>query len=76
MSIEKVMMLIVGTMVLLSAVLAYYFSPLWLLLTAFIGLNLLISGFTGFCPMVLILRKLGLKHGCAFRGCNEENQLG
>ncbi|KUJ72012.1 DUF2892 domain-containing protein [Thiomicrospira sp. WB1] len=75
MTIEKVMMLIVGTMVLLSAALTYYFSPLWLLLTAFIGLNLLISGVFGFCPMVLILRKLGLKHGCAFRGCSAENQV-
>lgn len=69
MVIEKFMMLMVGTMVLLSAILAYYFSPLWLLLTGFIGLNLLISGFTGFCPMVFFLRKFGLKHGCAFRNC-------
>jgi len=75
MTIEKFMMIMVGTMVLLSAILTYYFTPLWLLLTAFIGINLLISGLTGFCPMVLILRKMGLKHGCAFRGCNSDNQV-
>lgn len=69
MKIEKFMMMMVGSMVLLSAILAYTVSPAWLLLTGFIGLNLLISAFTGFCPMVYILRKFGLKHGCAFKGC-------
>ncbi|MDX1796929.1 MAG: DUF2892 domain-containing protein [Hydrogenovibrio sp.] len=69
MTIEKVMMLIVGTMVLASAALGYYVSATWLLLTAFIGLNLIISALTGFCPMVYFLRKFGLKHGCAFKGC-------
>lgn len=69
MRIEKTMMMIVGAMVLISAILAYSVSATWLLLTAFIGLNLLISAFTGFCPMVYILRKFGLQHGCAFRGC-------
>ncbi|KUJ75240.1 sulfurtransferase [Thiomicrospira sp. XS5] len=69
MVIEKFMMLVVGTMVLLSSILAYAFTPAWLLLTGFIGINLLISGLTGFCPMVYILRKFGLKHGCAFRNC-------
>ena len=69
MKIEKIMMMIVGTMVLVSVALGYYVSATWLLLTAFIGVNLLISAFTGFCPMVSILRKFGLQHGCAFRGC-------
>lgn len=71
MVIEKFMMMMVGTMVLLSAVLAYTVSPLWLLLTGFIGINLLISGLTGFCPMVYLLNKIGMKHGCAFRNCQE-----
>ncbi|BBN59587.1 YgaP family membrane protein [Hydrogenovibrio marinus] len=69
MKIEKIMMMIVGTMILVSVALGYYVSATWLLLTAFIGVNLLISAFTGFCPMATILRKLGLQHGCAFRGC-------
>lgn len=71
MVIEKFMMIMVGTMVLLSVVLAYTVSPLWLLLAGFIGVNLLISGLTGFCPMVYILNKFGMKHGCAFRNCQE-----
>lgn len=69
MKIEKIMMMIVGTMVLVSIGLGYYVSAAWLLLTAFIGINLIISAFTGFCPMVTILRKLGFQHGCVFRGC-------
>ncbi|WP_024851062.1 YgaP family membrane protein [Hydrogenovibrio kuenenii] len=69
MKIEKIMMMVVGTMILVSVGLGFYVSATWLLLTAFIGVNLLISAFTGFCPMVAILRKLGFQHGCAFRGC-------
>jgi len=42
-------------------------SPYWLLLTAFVGLNLLQSAFTGFCPAAMILGKFGVKAGCAFK---------
>ena len=41
-------------------------QPLWLWFTAFIGLNMLQSAFTGFCPAAMIFRKLGLKPGNAF----------
>jgi len=68
MTIEKTVMLVAGTVILASTALAFYVSATWLLLTAFVGLNLLITGFTGFCPMAIILRKLGLKHGSTFRG--------
>ena len=67
MTIEKIVLLVAGTMVLLSTILSVYHSPVWLYLTGFVGANLIFSGITGFCPMVLILRKLGLKHGPAFR---------
>ncbi|WEJ63695.1 YgaP family membrane protein [Thiomicrorhabdus lithotrophica] len=67
MTIEKIVLLVAGTMVLLSTILSVYHSPVWLYLTGFVGANLMFSGLTGFCPMVLILRKLGLKHGPAFR---------
>lgn len=69
MKIEKVVMMVAGTMVLLSVALGYFVSATWLLLTAFVGINLMISALTGFCPMVVILRKIGLKHGCAFKNC-------
>ena len=45
----------------LSVVLAYYVSEYFLLLTAFVGLNLLQSAFTHWCPMMWVLEKLGLK---------------
>ena len=67
MTIEKIVLLVAGTMVLLSTILSVYHTPEWLYLTGFVGANLMFSGITGFCPMVLILRKLGLKHVPAFR---------
>ncbi|MES1168441.1 MAG: DUF2892 domain-containing protein [Oleiharenicola lentus] len=50
---------IAGSVVLLSVALAHFVSPWWLLLTCFVGLNLIQSAFTGFCPPTLVLRKLG-----------------
>ena len=67
MVIEKIVMLMAGTMVIVSTLLAAYHDPAWLFLTGFVGANLLFAGATGFCPMVKILRKFGLKHGCAFK---------
>ena len=55
-----------GFMVLLSVVLTVWVSPLFVWLTVFVGANMLQSAFTGFCPLALILRKVGLKPGCAF----------
>ena len=52
---------IAGLFVIVSTLLAHYHSPYWLLFTAFVGLNLLQSAFTGWCPMMSILRKLGVK---------------
>jgi len=66
MSIDRIVLAFAGTMVLLSLVLAYFFSPYWLLLAAFVGLNLLQSAFTGFCPLAIILRKSGYAPGAAF----------
>lgn len=48
-----------GSMVLVGTLLAWLVSPWWLLLPGFVGLNLLQSAFTGFCPPTLLLRKLG-----------------
>jgi hypothetical protein len=66
MSIDKAVLAFAGFMVLLSLLLAHFVSPLWLWFTAFIGLNMLQSAFTGFCPAAMIFRKLGLKPGNAF----------
>jgi len=66
MSIDKAVLAFAGFMVLLSLLLAHFVSPLWLWFTAFIGLNMLQSAFTGFCPAAMIFRKLGLRPGDAF----------
>ncbi|MCP1336720.1 YgaP family membrane protein [Futiania mangrovi] len=67
MSIDNAVLSFAGFMVLLSAALAYFVDPLWLLLTAFVGLNMLQAGFTGFCPAARIFKAMGLQAGCAFK---------
>jgi len=59
MRIESLVRVLAGTMVLLSVALAHFVSPWWLLLTCFVGLNLVQSAFTGFCPPTILLTKLG-----------------
>ena len=66
MTIDNAVLSFAGFMVLLSLALGYWVSPYWLLLNAFVGLNLLQAGITGFCPAAMILKKIGLKPGCAF----------
>ena len=58
MSTERVVVAFSGIAILLSLVLAYFVSPLWLALAAIIALNLSQSAFTGFCPFEYVLRKL------------------
>jgi hypothetical protein len=67
MNLDKAVVSFAGIMVLLSLVLAEIYGPYWLLLTAFVGLNLLQAGITGFCPAVLLFKKLGVRSGNAFR---------
>ncbi len=57
---EMVIRRFAGTFVLGSLLLAHYHSPNWLWLTAFVGFNLLQSSFTRFCPLELILKRLGV----------------
>lgn len=66
MSIDSAVLRFAGVMVLLSVVLTAYVSPLFVWFTVFIGLNLLQSSFTGFCPAAMVFRALGVKKGCAF----------
>jgi hypothetical protein len=53
--------MVAGSFVLASLVLGCWVSPKWYLFTAFVGLNLLQSAFTNWCPMMIFLRKLGVK---------------
>lgn len=66
MTLDRAVLAFAGVMILLSVVLTVYVSPLWMWFTVFIGLNMLQSAFTGFCPAAAIFRKLGVKTGCAF----------
>lgn len=61
MNVERSVRLLAGVMILASLALAYYVSPYWYLLTAFVGLNLLQSAFTNWCPAMSIFRAMGLK---------------
>lgn len=67
MNIDRAVLAFAGLMVLASLALAHYVSPNWLWLTAFVGLNLIQSSFTGFCPAAMVFRAFGAKQGCAFR---------
>jgi hypothetical protein len=66
MTIDRAVLAFAGCMILLSLALSQIMSPYWLLFTAFVGLNLLQSAFTGFCPAALILKWLGMRPGAAF----------
>lgn len=67
MSIDRVVMAFAGTVILASLALAHFVSPGWLWLTAFVGANLLQAAFTGFCPLALALKRMGVRPGLAFR---------
>ncbi|MGB8327472.1 MAG: DUF2892 domain-containing protein [Steroidobacteraceae bacterium] len=66
MSLDRMVFAFAGAMILVSLALSYLLSPYWLVLAAFVGLNMLQSAFTGFCPLAIILKKLGVHPGAAF----------
>lgn len=66
MSIERWVTRFAGAVVLLSLLLAHLVDANWLWLTAFVGANLLQASFTGFCPLAIVLKRLGMKPGQAF----------
>ncbi|HOM99187.1 MAG TPA: DUF2892 domain-containing protein [Acidobacteriota bacterium] len=61
MTVERYLRLAAGLFVLLSLALGYWVSPWWYLFTAFVGLNLFQSAFTNWCPLMTILKKLGVR---------------
>ena len=61
MTVERALRMMAGLVILLSLALAYWFSHYWLLLTTFVGLNLLQSAFTNWCPAMAIFRAMGMK---------------
>ncbi|MDE1900921.1 MAG: DUF2892 domain-containing protein [Alphaproteobacteria bacterium] len=67
MNIDKAILRFAGIMILVSLGLGQWVSSYWFLSTAFVGLNLLQTSFTGFCPAAIFLKKLGVKPGAAFK---------
>lgn len=61
MKLENYIRIIAGSLVFVTALLGFLINPNWLFVTMFVGLNLFQFGFTGFCPMGIILKKLGVK---------------
>lgn len=63
MTVNRFLRLIAGFFVMLSVALAHFHHPNWLWFTAFVGANLFQSAFTDWCPMMTVLRKVGVKEG-------------
>jgi hypothetical protein len=61
MTIDRYLRMIAGAFVLLTLALGHWVNPNWYLFTAFVGLNLFQSAFTNWCPMMTILRNLGIR---------------
>ncbi len=66
MTIDRAVMTFAGLLVLASLALAELASPYWLLLTAFVGGNLIQASITGFCPAAIAFRRLGVRPGATF----------
>lgn len=60
-TVERGLRLVAGVFVLLSVALGVYVNPWWFAFTAFVGANLFQSAFTNWCPMMAVLRKVGLR---------------
>lgn len=66
-SIDRIVLAFAGSVILVSLILGLMASQWFFALTAFVGANLLQSAFTGFCPLAMILKKLGVRPGAAFQ---------
>ena len=62
--LERIIWLVAGSLALTGSLLAWLHSPYWLILTGFVGVNLIIFALTGFCTMANILHYLGVKSCC------------
>jgi Inner membrane protein YgaP-like, transmembrane domain len=60
MTVNRFLRMAAGAFVLISLALGYWVNPAWYLFTAFVGLNLFQSAFTNWCPLMTILRKVGV----------------
>ena len=66
MSVERAVLLVVGCLIVASVLLGVYHSPKWLWLTGILGLHLVQASFTGMCPVVIALKRMGLPTRAGF----------
>lgn len=66
-NLDRGVMLMASIITLVSVVLTALVSPWWLLLTTFVGLNMLQASLSGWCPAALVLKRIGVPSGCAFK---------
>ena len=67
MAVDNGVRVVAGCILLLSLLLTAWVHPGFVWLSVFVGVNLIQSAFTGFCPAAIMLRKLGVASGCAFK---------
>ncbi|MDF1847531.1 MAG: DUF2892 domain-containing protein [Parvibaculaceae bacterium] len=67
MNIDRTVFAFAGLLICISLALGFFSSPYWFLLTAFVGFNMFQAAFTGFCPIAILLKRLGLRQGAAFK---------
>ena len=67
MNIDRIVFAVAGVAVLTGLLLGMWVSRYWLLLSAFVGLNMFQAAFTGFCPLAILLKRMGRKAGVAFQ---------
>ncbi len=67
MTIDRAVFVFAGLVVLTGLALGQFVNPLWLLLSAFAGLNMIQAAFTGFCPAAMAFKAMGFKAGVAFK---------
>ncbi len=73
MNIDKAVMCFAGCVVLSSLALSHWAHPNWIWLTAFAGVNMIQASFSAFCPIVFLLRRIGLTEGSAFTSCKTKS---
>lgn len=67
MNIDRIVLAFAGAMVTISLILGSTVHPYWLFIAAFVGLNMFQAALTRFCPLAIVLKKLGAEPGCAFK---------
>jgi hypothetical protein len=66
MSIDRLVLIFTGSMVILGLALGYFVNPYWMILSGVMGVNLVQAAFTSVCPLAIVLKKLGFSSGAVF----------